>query len=225
MIDIIIPTMWKSKNFLQYLEKYLTNEFINKVIIIDNDYQKRPKFNFQNQKISIFKFTSNIFVNPAWNYGVSLSNSNIVCLGSDDLFIEDDVFSYVSEINFENENIDIIGAKPTKEKVKLFLDKIDVDKTKFIGDQYYGFGTCMFIPRIKYTNIPSLYKIWFGDDFLVSKSKNVYIIPILFDKYEMSTTINRFQDKKILKSRLDLDMKNAKKFLNCHSKFKKLINN
>lgn len=218
MIDIIIPTMWKSKNFLDYLQIYLNNNFINKIIIIDNDYTKRPNFNFDQEKIKIFKLTSNIYVNPAWNLGVSFSKSKIICLGSDDLLIEDDVFSFVQGLDFEE--IDLIGAEIVKERKELQIKKINVNKRVILGDQYFGFGTCMFISREKYIDIPSLYKIWFGDDFLVHNYNNIYTIPILFDKYEMSETINRFENRSVLKSRIDLDIDNAKKFLKCFPKYK-----
>lgn len=211
MIDIIIPTLWKSKNFLNYLSKYLNNKFIGKIIIIDNDYSKRPNFNFNHKKIKIFKTTSNIFVNPAWNLGVSLSNADIVCLGSDDLWIEDEVFCFVSKLNFDI--IDIIGAEISKQRKELKLKKINFNKKNTLGNQFFGFGTCMFLLKKKYIDIPSLYKIWFGDDFLVHNLNNIYTIPILFDKYEMSETTTNFDNKNLLESRIHLDIKNAKKYL------------
>lgn len=220
MIDIIIPTMWKSENFLNHIRKYIDNPYIKKIIIIDNNYKKRPKFDFNNEKIKLFKFTYNIFVNPAWNFGVSISESEIICLGSDDFFIEEDVFSFVSNLNFEN--IGIIGSFLTNVKLELKLEKISFDKKLFLGDQHYGFGCFMFIERKKYVPIPSLYKIWFGDDFLVRNLYPAYSVPILFDKDNtlVSVTLNNFTDKKKLKKRLDLDVMNAKKMMNSHFKFK-----
>lgn len=219
MIDIIIPTMWKSKNFLNHIQKYVDNPHIKKIIIIDNNYKDRPKFDFNNEKIKLFKFTHNIFVNPAWNFGVSISESEIICLGSDDFFIVEDVFSFISNLNFEN--IGIIGSFLTKIELELKLEKISLDKKFFLGEQFYGFGCFMFMERKKYIPIPSLYKIWFGDDFLVRNLDSAYSIPILFDKDNtlVSVTLNDFEDKRKLKKRLDLDTMNAKKMMN--SSFKK----
>lgn len=211
MIDIIIPTLWKSEGFLEYLEKYLNNPFINKIIIIDNDYKNRPKFNFDNKKIKIFKPTTNIFVNPAWNLGVSFSTADIVCLGSDDLWIQDDVFSFINHLNFDSTGI--IGAEIVKEKKELKLKSIEVTKQTTLGRQFFGFGTCMFLLRKNYINIPSLYKIWFGDDFLVHELKNVYTIPILFDKYKMSETTKKIENRELIEKRILLDIINAQKHL------------
>lgn len=217
MIDLIIPTMWRSKNFLDCLEKYVKNANIKNIIIIDNDYVKRPKINFSNEKIKIFKFTNNVFVNPAWNFGVSKAESDIICILNDDICISNDIFDLISKTDFEKEKIDLIGSLLVDRKTPLKLSSTNINKKIFIGDQYTGFGTCMFLKREKYVEIPSLYKIWFGDDFLVKNAKNILTVPLNIKM--CSETINSSYDteREILKKRIILDAKNAKKYLNCIS--------
>lgn len=209
--------MWRSKNFLDCLEKYVKNSNIKNIIIIDNDYIKRPKISFSNAKIKIFKFANNIFVNPAWNFGVSKSESDVICILNDDVYISNDVFDLISKTNFEKEKIDLIGSLLVDRELPLEISSIDINKKIFIGDQYPGFGTCMFLKREKYVEIPFLYKIWFGDDFLVNNVENILAFPL--NAKMCSETTNSFYDtgREILRKRLSLDVKNAKKYLDCIS--------
>ena len=56
------------------------------------------------------------------------------------------------------------------------LIKLNIDKTQPIGGQAYAFGICMFIKRSSYKVIPSLYQIWFGDDYLVQRNENIFAL-------------------------------------------------
>ena len=213
MIDFIIPTMWKNTDFPLYIEQYLKFEQINKIIIIDNNHLQRPKaLNFNNPKIHIVNFNKNIFVNPAWNEGYYRSTSDILCIINDDVFVEEDLINYVSPLDFSN--IDIIGTSfPSLKENNILLKKIEVDKTKALGSQHYGFGCCMFIPKLKYSIIPSIYKVWFGDDFLINKLDNIYIINSNKIYGQMSLTVGNNDSNSEISKRINLDTTNAYKFL------------
>lgn len=211
MIDLIIPTMWKFDLFPKFLSKYIDYSKINKIIIIDNDYKDRPKDIPLSSKIIFYKPLFNIFVGPSWNIGVDLSESDTICILNDDVFLSNDVIDYVLDQDFSN--IDIIGNNILESKSEINLEKINVDKKVPLGNQYYNFGTCMFMKKKKYSRIPSLYKCWFTDDYIVSKLNNIYRISMYFEeygKYKSSNTIKRIEG---VNDRIELDMKNAKKYL------------
>ena len=47
---VIIPTMWRFPLFTKFIEDLVDNEFVDQVIIIDNDNTKTPKL-IDNKKI------------------------------------------------------------------------------------------------------------------------------------------------------------------------------
>ena len=57
MIDVVIPTMWMSNNFIDSLETYTNHSQINKIIIIDNNKSHRPNANILNHhKIDLISY-------------------------------------------------------------------------------------------------------------------------------------------------------------------------
>ena len=226
-IDIITPTMWKSNTFLEELEKYCKYKSVNKIFLIDNEHLGRPKSDILNHpKIKIISFGRNIYVNPAWNEGYYRSKADIICLLNDDIVVEEDLFDQVSKLDMKE--IDIIGSKvkggPDNFHIVDHLNhtekliKMSVNKSQPIGGQAYGFGICIFIKRSSYKVIPTLYQIWFGDDYLVQRCKNIYAFKTNKIKGEISKTILELdkrkdsktdQSKSSLSKRIQLDTHNA----------------
>lgn len=213
--------MWKEKNLTTYLETYVRSSNIDKIIIIDNDKSNRPASDiFVNRKIELVCYDRNIYVNPAWNEGYYRSNSDLLCILNDDIFVEESVFDYMANLDFSE--IDLIGVH-LKGSIDNFhivdhpdrkeeLIKLNVNKTQPIGGQSYAFGVCMFIKRSSYRVIPSLYQIWFGDDYLIQRCKNIYTLKTSKIKGEISKTIVAFDKDSDVQKRIILDSKNAYKF-------------
>jgi len=192
MIDLIIPTMWKYKKFPHFLKQYLNYDTVGKIIVINNNTKETPITTIIGDKITYHNSETNLFVNESWNIGVSLSSSNLICILNDDVRLDYEVTKFILKQNFSE--IDIIGANIMPEKTFPFLEKIKIDKTKALGRQFKNFGCCMFIPKEKYKVIPSRYKCWYGDDYLVHHCKNIYRVPIFFEEYfqhNVSNTIKR----------------------------------
>lgn len=222
-IDIVTPTMWRLKNFTNYLKSYCACDYIQNIFLIDNDNTQRPKDEiFNNPKIKIIDYGKNIYVNPAWNEGYYRSRADVLCFLNDDIFVENDIFKQMSILDFSS--IDIIGVHlkgsvdnyhiidhPDKKEE---LVRLKVDKNQPIGGQAYAFGVCMFIKRTSYKVIPSLYQIWYGDDYLIQNNENIFALKTSKIKGEISKTIvNLTQNKKsIVQKRIDLDTINAYKF-------------
>jgi len=220
-IDIVIPTMWCDENFISYLEKYCSYSNIQKIYLIDNQKSKRPNNNIlEHSKIHLITPYQNIYVNPAWNEGYYKCQADVVCLLSDDVFVEEDLFNYI--IDLDMTNIDIIGSylKGTVDNYHIHskhyttdeLVKLNVNKKQPIGGQSYAFGVCMFIKRSSYRVIPSLYKIWYGDDYLIQNCENIYAIKTNKIQGRISKTLNSFGKNSSIQRRIDLDTHNAYKY-------------
>lgn len=212
--------MWKDKAFPQRLEKYLKADSINSVILIDNDYRSRPSgLDLNHKKIETVCYRRNIYVNPAWNEGYFRSKSSVLCFLNDDIDVDVSLFDYVKTINFDK--IDIIGVHlkgsvdnyhivnhPDKKEE---LIKLNLDKNHPIGGQAYAFGVCMFVKRSSYKVIPSLYQVWYGDDYLVQRNEYIYALKTNKISGEISKTIVSESKSKTgdVQRRIDLDSLNA----------------
>jgi hypothetical protein len=220
-IDVIIPTMWKENNFCDYVKHYIQSDHIRKIIIVDNNHTQRPKSDIlYHQKIELVSYRKNIYVNPAWNEGYYRSDSDIMCILNDDISVDNSIFEYMSNLDFSE--IDIIGVhlKGSVDNYHIVehpdqkeeLIRLKVDKTKPIGGQSYAFGVCMFIKRSSYRTIPSLYKIWYGDDYLIQRCENIFTLKTSKIKGEISKTIVAFDKDNNIKKQIILDSKNVYRF-------------
>lgn len=217
-IDVIIPTMWHEEKFTDYLNEYCEYKNLGIIYLIDNQKSKRPHNDILNHpKVKIICHNKNIYVNPAWNEGYYRSSSDIICLLNDDIFVDEEIFNFISKLDMSN--IDIIGSylKGSIDNYHIVehpdnkeeLIKLKVNKKQPIGGQSYAFGVCMFIKRSSYKEIPSLYKIWFGDDYLIQRCENIYALKTSKIRGEISKTIKN-QDKQCdIQKRIDLDIHNA----------------
>lgn len=166
--SIVIPTMWESEFIHEMLEEYEKCDLVKEVIIIDNNYQKKPDLS-KFKKIIYYTENKNIYVNPAWNIGYTISSYKLI-LANDDIVIKN-INEVLSLIN-SNQNFDIIGVSWEDSK------KLELKKIESWG--VTGFGCFMYIKN--YISIPREYKIWRGDFLLFSQSKLKGIIsnPLLF---------------------------------------------
>jgi len=220
-IDIVIPTMWREERLAEYLAEYCASNYINKIILIDNDQSKRPNSEIlRHPKLELVSYGRNIYVNPAWNEGYYRSKSDLLCILNDDIHVNDTLFYYMSELDFTD--IDLIGVhlKGSVDNYHIVehpdlqdeLIKLNVNKRQPIGGQSYAFGVCMFVKRSSYRVIPSLYQIWFGDEYLIQRCKNIYTLKTSKIKGEISKTIVAFDKDSDVQKRINLDSKNAYKF-------------
>lgn len=213
--------MWREPNLPEYLSKYCNCPRIGKIIVIDNEYQRRPQHSiFANKKIELVNYGRNIYVNPAWNEGYYRSRADILNVLNDDIYVSDEIFEFMANLDFKN--IDLIGVhlKGSIDNYHIVnhpdlqeaLIRLDVNKRQPIGGQSYAFGVCMFIKRSSYRIIPSLYQIWYGDDYLIQHCSDIYTLKTSKITGEISKTIVDFNDTSDVQKRIILDSKNAFKF-------------
>lgn len=210
--------MWKVGDVVKNVGKYLTYKNVNKIYLINNNPSQTPSdFNLiAHTNLEEINYGRNIYVNPAWNEGYYRSKADVICFLNDDVFVEESVFDYIANLDFTD--IDIIGAH-LKGSVDNFhivqhpdlkeeLIKLNVDKSKPIGGQAYAFGVCMFIKRTSYKEIPSLYQIWYGDDYLIQNNENIYALKTSKIHGGISKTLTS-DAKNYLQKRIELDSQNV----------------
>jgi hypothetical protein len=222
MIDIVIPTMWMAKDFEKVLKIYTEHPHVNKIIMINNDKLNKPNHAvLEHPKIEIVSYGRNIYVNPAWNEGYLKSSSKILAIINDDVKVSPDIFDMV--INFGLKAGDLIGVnlrgRQDNYKIDDYIDteeeivKLNYNSNQPIGGQSWAFGICMFMLRESYQMIPQLYQVWYGDDYLAQKSKNVYAINSNKIKGNISETLKNFNDPDSdISKRIELDSKNLLRF-------------
>jgi glycosyltransferase involved in cell wall biosynthesis len=192
-LTVVVPTLWKSSSFPDYIKSVADLSVIREVLIVDNNHKDNHPID--HPKINILVQKRNIYVNPAWNLGFRLASGDIFCLLNDDLILKPEVYSYVIQL-FEEDNLGEIGL-------------IGLDWNCTIGqlnsreilerDSAY-FGCIMFMRTQYYQPIPEILKIWWGDDFLMQRcllsgKKILAISGYALTKQEGSGSIN--DDKKL----------------------------
>ena len=184
-----------SNRLPQMLEQYELDDNIYEVIIIDNKTEDAIDLS-PYKKVVHLPQEKNIFVNPAWNLGVSVAKSEYVAICNDDITFDS---KSLNEFLLNEINENVIGTHP----VSFFEDH----DTVYIDDGSYtglGWGVLMYMKKKNYIQIPDEFKIWFGDDILALNSNNVKSLVTNIET-EMSTTVrNEFANKTIQNDVLNL---------------------
>jgi hypothetical protein len=210
MISFIIPTLWNSIHIYDTINSFMNSplKMNSEIIIIDNsnsDYIS-PDENF----IRVIKMKENIFVNPAWNLGVSLAKNRHVCLLNDDIHFNMNTFLLNFKILFFDTSLNYGMIAIDAETFKL-TDSINHDNDMLelgtIHQKGNGFGMMMVIKKENYNPISDDFKIYFGDDLLwlivdhILKLKSYYFkglkiigeVSVTSSKYENEYLQKEFQ--------------------------------
>ena len=191
LIDLVIPTMWRAPIILDSLEVYASSDSIGKIILVDNDSSRRPELEeFIFNRLTIIDHGHNVYVNPAWNAGVALCDSEVIGIVNDDILIDDQFFEVIKLLDWSSRGgIDIIGLGRSEAIEGVEISRVSISKDKALGSQVQTFGAGMFMPRKNYKTIPEQLKIWFGDDYLVHANPNTFVAKSSFIAGTMSGTI------------------------------------
>jgi hypothetical protein len=169
MFTVVIPTIWKPDTFEEQLNSLCCSEYVDEIILINNDKKITPNFNILNHK-KILHVTPprNLVVNPSWNLGVNLSNNNNICLLNDDILFDLNVFKFM----LDHKEKTLCGLAMNNQEGDLRLVLSDT--------RIHGFGCMMFVRKDTYDRIPDNLIYLHGDDYLfhmnTSKGNNNYYI-------------------------------------------------
>ena len=192
MISVIIPTLWKPLEIKLLLEKVNSSSYVGEIILINNDSSKTPEYLVELKKIKVIDFGKNIYVNPAWNFAVKESKFDKLCLLSDDVLFDENVFELVNpRIDPSIGTIGPHGLSISKIYAKSpFMEIVPSDKF------WHGYGTLLFLHKQNYIEVPKKFQINFGDrwqyDYNAIQKRQNYFITQFVLKTTMGTTSKLF---------------------------------
>lgn len=158
MISVVIPTMWRSEVTMCLLERYNDCEFVDEILVINNNKADTPYELNRFDKVRIIGRDGNMYVNPSWNLGVAEARNEIVAISNDDiLFHPSDLFSFVMSVG----DFGAIGMSGMN--FHEAASEIGIEAGCEIGS---GWGCLMFVKKSSWVNIPEGIKIWFGDNWI-----------------------------------------------------------
>jgi len=179
-ISVIIPTLWRSTDLTSKLTSLSHYESIGEIILIDNTDNKTALPDLP--KIKHIQEGRNTYVNPAWNKGCMMAQSNKLCFMNDDIDVDEAVFNNV--LAHITEDKGMIGCRGFA-GMGIWEDEPDYNPIRprhfrdrnlpfkvlpIDGALQSGYACLFFIHRNSYTKIPDPIKIWYGDNWLYGRS-------------------------------------------------------
>jgi predicted O-methyltransferase YrrM len=193
MISIIVPTMWRYEPFLNFAHYLVRMDVVTELIIINNDATKTPQHNvLKHPKVRILDFGQNIYVNPAWNFGVAAAREDIVCILNDDL--QFDLKLLYKIVDFIKPDMGAIGLMTGDiNHGQIPVTTGEIEFVPFTNQNCIGFGELMFIHKNAWVNIPDGMNIGMGDVFIFERClyhslQNYFIANMFHYHYGNATT-------------------------------------
>jgi len=171
--SIIIPTLFRCVNITNVLLEILNEDnAVSEIIIIDNTEIGPPENFITNDKVKIYSAGENLYVNPAWNYGVSLAKEDYIGILNDDITVPNNMFDILSQADLAN--MGVIGACYMMIHEVEQPARYNMSEIKIVGipERLWGFGICMIMHKDHYPVIPEELLIWAGDDVIFHRNKH-----------------------------------------------------
>jgi len=201
-------------DFVGYIAKV---DVVEEIIIINNDNTRTPDHDvLLNPKVRLVDFGHNIFVNPAWNWGVNNSKSDKVCILNDDFIFDLKLLYRVDEFLTEDMgNIGLSAGRVDLGQTPLTNGAIDFEP--FAGQACFGWGNLMFVHKKHWRDIPHGLDIWFGDVFIFDhpyfNGRQNYFITNMFHHHAESQTLktmsvsDRFAQEQVVWDQIALQLR------------------
>ena len=196
-----MPTMWRNNKTIRLLDSLNLDPNVSEIILIDNDVKSKNIDLSKFSKVKYIPQAENIYVNPAWNLGVSMCKSEIICIANDDIYFDSNtVTQYVLDnaqdlgsfgLNMHTRNGSSIGNLSKKE-----LRTRSEISNAIVGS---GFGMLMFVKKSNWKPIPEELKIWYGDNWIANTNGRAFILSMYGSNLEVDrhTTAGSKELKKI----------------------------
>jgi hypothetical protein len=159
--SIVIPTLWKSNRTKKLLSDLNECEYVDEIIVIDNTLTYIS--DTQIGKMRIVSFGENIFVNPAWNWGIHNAKNESIALINDDINFNPNIFEVITG-DILNQ-FGIIGMGEGNYK-SLNIDSDPILEVWQPGVNDWGWGCFIMLNKKDWIDIPNDIKIWYGDNII-----------------------------------------------------------
>lgn len=160
MLELVIPTLWKSDHIHEMLKKYDKHDLVSAIHIIDNakEFHKHYPNRFPLGKWRVYQpgVYNEWVVNEAWNIGVrACSDQSLVGILNDDILFDTDMFDYIL---YWSEKIGILGMHGDNyTNTEKNYEIVDMDR------HGYGWGCAIFFDKWNWVEIPKELKLFYGD--------------------------------------------------------------
>ena len=182
--SIVIPTLWKSNRTKRLLADLEECKYVDEIILIDNTLTTVS--DITEGKLRTISFGENIYVNPAWNWGIHNAKNASIALVNDDINFNPNIFgSFNTDLLVK---FGIIGMGEGNYK-SLNINGDPILDVWQPGVNDWGWGCLIMLNRRYWIDIPNNIKIWYGDNFIkdVNPSPKACLRNFRVDT-EMSTT-------------------------------------
>lgn len=155
------------------------SNLINKIIIIDNSGGLfKEKISIDSKKIQVLTMPANIYVNPAWNLGVSKCDSEYIIIMNDDVFCNAKVYGQIEEV-MKEENVGICSVQTDIcTDTQDYIDNLSSVCWPIVTNNIFGninsniTGWFFCIKKKLWQDIPDQIKIWYGDNIVYDNVRN-----------------------------------------------------
>lgn len=183
MLSVVIPTMWRYRPFVSFLNNLCKLEVIDEIILINNDRDRTPWKELRiTDKVVWQDPGQNIFVNPSWNKGIELALNSNVCIINDDVMVDFKLFLLMDEFMTHNKhNFGLAGihpGDPNFNQILLTNGAIDLvawreEWNSSSAGMRFGLGTLFFVRRENWIPIPEEMKLYYGDDWSFETMRHI----------------------------------------------------
>jgi hypothetical protein len=204
--SVIIPTLWKSNRTKKLLSDLNECQYIDEIIVINN--QLTDVLDGKVEKVRHVSFGKNIYVNPAWNWGIHNAKNECIALLNDDINFNPSIFGLITKDVLNQFGIIGMGEGNYK-SLNIEGEPILEVWQPEVND--WGWGCFIMLNRKYWMDIPDNIKIWYGDNIIkdVNPSPKAILRNFRVDT-EMSTT----SDDSIWNDRKSEDYSNFINYLN-----------
>lgn len=169
--------MWRSHRTVNMLIPLNNCKFVGEIIVIDNNMANQPFGLPTIDKLTILSNGENNYVNPSWNWGVSVAKYDNIALCNDDITFNPAIFELTPKPT------ELIGVGSY-----CYESKETNISLQHVTQRGHGFGCLMLFNKADYKPIPNKLRISFGDDWMFQHFATKSIITGLPIETEMSTT-------------------------------------
>ena len=203
--SIVIPTLWKSNRTKKLLSDLQECEYVDEIIVIDNTLTSFS--DTQIGKMRVVSFGENIYVNPAWNWGIHNAKNASVALINDDINFNPNIFEVITEDVLNQFGIIGMGEGNYK-SLNISGDPILEVWKPGIND--WGWGCFIMLNKKDWIDIPNNIKIWYGDNII----KDINLTPkACLRNFRVDTEMSTTSDEPIWDERKKEDYENFINYL------------
>jgi hypothetical protein len=211
MFSVIIPTMWRSNELMKSLPLLDRCPVVGEILLINNDVAKTPEwFKTTNWvKVKVFNPPSNIFVNPAFNLGISQCHYDKLCLLQVDILFDTTILNLLYNVVTPDRGCIGFDSKFLVMQLADQLSPIPIREISLIPlkerekEKLFGYAFILFLHKSNFIPIDEDMKIHLGECWISYTHEKKGKIPLVLQNFyatasNMCTTSEHAQFKQYL---------------------------